>query len=139
MDTDVDDKIVAAPAPATTPAPAPQPAQGATLTRDELIKRAIAAAETAPPEGIVPLVRLGTPVNEPPAQQRIPPQAQAQAQARAFYNAGVDEGIKTGLAIGLSAALVLFGGYKLYLWASASPTTSCPKVPLAKAPKNPID
>jgi hypothetical protein len=134
MDTDVDDKIVAAPAPAATPAPAPQPAQGAALTRDELIKRAIAAAETAPPEGIVPLVRLGTPVNEPPAQQRIPPQAQAQAQAQAIYNAGVDKGMQTGLAIGLSAALVLFGGYKLYLW-----TTSCPKVPLAKPPKNPID
>lgn len=126
MDTDVDDKIVAAPAPVpATPA--------GTLTRDELIKRAIAAAETAPPEGIVPLVRLGTPVNEPPAPARPSQQAQAQAQAQAIYSAGVDKGMQTGLAIGLSAALVLFGGYKLYLWAS------CPKVAVPKAPKNPID
>lgn len=135
MDTDVDDKIVAAPATGPAPATPPQAqAQGATLTRDELIKRAIAAAETAPPEGIVPLVRLGTPVNEPPAPPRVPPQAQAQAQAQAIYSAGVDKGMQTGLAIGLSAALVLFGGYKLYLW-----TTSCPKAALAKPPKNPID
>lgn len=129
-DNDVDDKT-AAPAPDLAPKLS---ASTGTLTRDELIKRAIAAAEVAPPEGIVPLVRLGTPVNEPPAPPRVPPQAQAQAQAHAIYNAGIDKGMQTGIALGLSAALVLFGGYKLYAW-----TTSCPKVPLAKPPKNPID
>lgn len=132
MDNDVDDKILAAPPVQNTPQ-SPQEPPAATLTRDELIKRAIAAAETPPPEGIVPLVRLGTPVNEqqPPASR---PSPQAQAQAQAIYNAGVDKGMVNGIALGLSAALVLFGGYKLYLW-----TTSCPKVPLPKAPKNPID
>jgi hypothetical protein len=145
MDTDYDDKSAsfrpATPMPSSPMATMPpltrtgleenKPSEGA---RQELLKRAMLAAEKEPEGGIRPLRALSVPVAAQPPQTQAPSEAPPEAQriAQMAFVAGQRQGLQSGLAMGLAAAgacaLVYFG----YSWLFP------PK--MAKyVPKNPID
>lgn len=88
--------------------------------RAKRIQAAIAAAESMPDGGFVPLTRLQRPLVEPP-------QVQAAQQAQKIYDTGMHNGYVTGVVAGVvlaaTAGVGIYGMYRVAkaVWPASSP------------------